>query len=158
MFKKLALVGALWLVLAASSGAGPNTSIIFDAFDVDAVTFVYCDTSAPQGLTCATGAADDDGWLRVRGLGAKLVVIRPDAIALGAGTVQFTIEGRTQDSTGAYATMDLIAPIDFAAAQAGKPVAIVELVDEIRVGVRINGADDGDAVDDSITVHVDGGQ
>ena len=145
------------LVFGSVSFAGPNTSILFDAFNPSAGTFVYCDTADPQGLICTTGAAAGDGWLRVAGLDGKVIVIRPDTISLVSGTIQFTVEGRVQDAAGNWATMDIIAPIDFDAAQAGHPVAIVErAVEEIRVGVRINGTDDG--VDDSITVHFSGGQ
>lgn len=145
------------LVFGGVSLAAPNTSIIFDAFNPTAETFVYCDTGDPQGLICTTGAAAGDGWLRVPGLDGKIVVIRPDTVSLTSGTIQFTVEGRFQDKDGNWATMDLIALIDFAAAQAGHPVAVVErAVEEIRVGVRINGTDDG--VDDSITVHFNGGQ
>lgn len=151
------LLGLLGLLLLASAlVAAPNTSILFDAFNPTAGTFVYCDIAAPQGLPCTTGAAAGDGWLRVVGLGNMVVVIRPDTVSLTAGSIQFTIEGRFQDRAGNWATMVLIAPIDFAAAQAGHPVALFENVEEIRVGVRINGTDD--AVDDSVTVHFNGGQ
>ncbi len=148
----LAAILDLGLALASS-----RTKIMFDAFDVAAGTFVYCDVaSPPTGVTCTTGAAADDGWLQVRGMDAKRIIIRPDIVSLAAGTIEVTIEARTTDSDGNFATETSIAPINYAAAQAGQGVRIVENVEQIRVGLRINGADDG--VPDSVTVHYDGGQ
>lgn len=147
----------LILLVAVMATAGPNTRTVFDAFNPTAGTFVYCDTADPQGLTCTTGAAADDGWFNVRGLDNKSVMINPDTVSLTAGSIQFTIESRTRrNASEGWSTMTLIAPIDFAAAQSpGHPVAIFENPDQLRVGVRINGTDD--AVDDSITVRFDGG-
>lgn len=132
---------------------------IFDSFDVDAGTFVYCDVSDPNTpfLACNTGGSGNDandGWVGVRGMSEKRVTIRVDAIALTSGNIEFTIEGRSTDDEGNRVTADLIAVIQKTAVAAGQPVRVVEDYDEIRVGVRINGVDDGDAVDEDITVHI----
>lgn len=154
---KLRFLLATFLMASPFLRAGPNTYLLFDAFNPSAGTFVYCDSgSPPTGVTCSTGAAAGDGWIGVRGLDKKLVIIRPDTVSLTSGSIQATIEGRIEDSDGNWSTMTLIAPIDYAAAQSGQPVSVVENVEQIRVGLRINGTDDG--VDDSVTVHFDSGQ
>lgn len=153
----LTFLAYVLLTAWSMSVAGPNTYVMFTAYNPAAGTFVYCDSaSPPSGVTCVSGAGADDGWRGVRGLGNKSVIIRPDTVSLTSGTIQFTVEGRIADRAGNFASMDLVAPIDFAAAAAGLSVLIVENVEQIRVGVRINGTDDG--VPDSITVHFDGGQ
>ncbi len=152
------------LFLAAVSSAafaqpGSRPVRVFSSFDPDAGTFVYCDTTNPNPpfLKCDTsggGAGANDGWIGVRGMSEKVVTIRVDAIALTAGTIEFVVEGRSTDDEGNNVTARLIAPIGKTAVSPGQPVRIVEDYDEIRIGVRINGTDDGDAVPDDITVHV----
>ncbi len=158
--KWIRTIGAIVLLVALVGAlpAGRSTVRLFDAFDVAAGTFVYCDsTSPPTGVTCATGAATDDGWVTgIRGMDAKVVIVRPDTVDLTSGSIQVTIEGRVSDASGSYATMDLVAPVDFAAAQAGVIIQIIENVEQLRVGLRINGVDNANA--DSVTVHFDGGQ
>ncbi|MGH9365257.1 MAG: hypothetical protein ACRD1B_08350, partial [Thermoanaerobaculia bacterium] len=133
------------------------------AYDIDSLVYVYCVPAVPVPFvacdTGGTGVGADDGWIGVRGMSEKAVIIRVDAIELGApgvDSIDFTIEGRWLDSSGTLATATLIAPISKIAVAEGQPVRIPENIEEIRVGVRINGTDDGgDAVVESITVHVD---
>lgn len=154
---------ALWVgvsvITTVFAQPGVRPVKVFSAFDVDSTSFVYCVPAAPvQFVACNTaGAGTDagDGWIGVRGMSEKAVIIRVDAIALTAGSIDFTIEGRWLDSAGTRATATLIVPISKTAVAAGQPVRIPENVEEIRVGVRINGTDDGDGVPDSVTVHVD---
>lgn len=160
MKRSAVLLVALLTAVGLSAQPGVRPVKVFSAFDVDAVTFVYCVPTAPVAFvacnTAGAGADAGDGWVGVRGMSEKEVIIRVDAIMLAAGSLDFTIEGRWLDSAGTRATATLIAPISKTAVAAGQPVRIPENVEEIRVGVRINGADDGgDAVVESITVHVD---
>lgn len=161
--KKFAFALLILATPALMAQPGVRPVKVFDAFDVDDVTFVYCVPSAPVPFvacdTLGAGDGDDDGWIGVRGMSEKEIIVRVDAIELddpGVESLQFTIEGRWVDSSGTRATATLIAPIDKLVVAAGQTVRIPENVEEIRVGVRINGLDDGgDAVVESVTVHVD---
>ncbi|MGH7166371.1 MAG: hypothetical protein ACREIS_12700, partial [Nitrospiraceae bacterium] len=145
--KKLALL-ALLLAIAAGLAAQPGVRPVkvFGAYDIDSLVYVYCVPAVPVPFvacdTGGTGVGADDGWIGVRGMSEKEVIIRVDAIVLTAGSIDFTIEGRWLDSSGTRATATLIAPISKTAVAAGQPVRIPENIEEIRVGVRINGTDD----------------
>lgn len=161
--KKLSLLSFILIASALAAQPGVRPVKVFSAFDVDATTFVYCVPAVPVAFvacnTLGAGADAGDGWVGVRGVSEKEVIIRVDAISLavpGVDSLDFTIEGRWLDSSGTRATATLIVPISKTAVAAGQPVRIPENIEEIRVGVRINGADDGgDAVVESVTVHVD---
>ena len=86
----------------------------------------------------------------------KRVTIRVDDLALTAGSIRFVVEGRSTDDEGNKVTAQLIAFIDKAAVAPGQPVRILEDYEEIRVGVRINGTDDGDVSPEDVTIHIFG--
>ena len=127
---------------ASIATTGANTQPVFDAFDVPDATFTYCDPATPQPrVTCdtaGTGKGGDDGWLDVRGMTNKQVIIR--VVTLGATELAFTVEGRWSLSQGTNtfnaATATLIDPILFTATNNGQVFRFVEQMDELRIGVR----------------------
>jgi hypothetical protein len=166
-YRSLLLAAIAWAMMIF--GAVPTETVhaqpgvrpvrVFNAFDVDATTFVYCVPATPVAFvacdTLGAGAGADDGWVNVRGMSIREAVLRIDAMALTAGTIEFTVEGRWTDAAGTKATATLISPIDKAAAGPGQVVVIAENVEEMRIGVRIDGTDDADAVPESVTIHVE---
>ena len=104
--KRLAFALALFLCLATVASA-QKTSIIFENFDLDSTTELFCDTvtfstSPPRGMdVCATGSAAEDGWIDARTEDFKGVVIIIDAMALTSGTIDVRIYGRVRIGTTA---------------------------------------------------------
>lgn len=151
--QKLALVVPVVAILlfAWLADSSPATIELFSAFDVDSGSFVY-------NVDCGA-ACNADGYLVVTGRDAKSITVRVDAIALTAGSIEFQIEGRTQigvSSPPVFHTFTIFTDNRDVVAD-GTLVPIVEdRVDEIRVGLRVNGTDDGDAADESVSVIFDG--
>ena len=166
----LATLTAFFTLTAPERGnaQGIKATIVFEDFDVDTVgSFTFCDTSDPPGLgaVCTTGTDANDGWMRVPP-GVKEVNINVDncrVLTSGVASCRVTVEGRyeIEGSTGVaklFKTSTLIGPLDFFdVANDGVTVRIVEGVDELRVGLSIEGGtdEDGASADDLITVVLD---
>lgn len=131
-------------LFALPAWTGPKTVSILSDFDVDSGMFVYCDVSTPvPRITCETGMGDDDGYIRVVGDGDKEVIILVTQLALASGNIEFQVEGRTQLKDGSFVKFNIVPGIDKdVASDLGQFIRIPEVMDEIRVGVRIEGTDD----------------
>jgi len=150
--KRLAFALALLLCLATVASAQKRTDI-FENFDLDSTSEVFCDTgqaSLPEGMTqCTTGTADEDGWVDARTEDFKGVVIIIDAMALTSGTIDVRIYGRVKDGTTAT---ELGTVRTFAAADQ-QYVVVPEALRQIRVSYRINGTDDGDGSPEDVSLY-----
>ncbi len=151
--KRLAFTLALFLCLASIASA-QKTSIVFENFDLDSTTELFCDTgqsSLPRGMDqCTTGTDDEDGWIDARTEDFKGVAIHIDAMALNAGTIDVQIYGRVRAGTTEIAL--LAAPLDFASADT-QYVVVPEALRQVRIGLVINGTDDGDGADEDISIY-----
>jgi hypothetical protein len=151
------LLGLALLGVCASLALGQaQITNVFDSYDLDVNTFVYCDPAdIGQGITaCATGAAATDGWIDVRNHGDKSVGVVLNEVAVTGGII-VTFEVRYQMEGGEFTDtitlMTLIAK-DTALTD-NQSVRIPDEVTQLRVGIRIGTADDGgDAVEEDIDI------
>jgi len=155
--KRIAFALALVLCLAipAATQTGGKRADIFENYDLDSVAYVYCDpvtyaTNPPEGMDqCSTGTAAEDGWVDARTEDFKGIAMHVDAMALAAGTIDISIYARVKVGTS---PIQLGLTNSFAAVGTHY-VVIPEALRQIRVGIRINGADDGDAADEDISIY-----
>lgn len=152
--KRIAFTLALILCLASVASA-QKRSDIFENYDLDSTTEIFCDTvtfatNPPEGMgQCSTGSADEDGWIDSRTEDFKSVAIHIDALALTAGSIDVAIYGRVKvgttpiqlGTTLSYTTVDT------------KIVVVPEAIRQIRIGIVINGTDDGDAADEDVSIY-----
>ncbi len=130
-------------------------SDIFENYDLDSTSEIFCDTatfvaSPPESMTtCATGSAAEDGWLDARTEDFKGIAIHIDVMALTSGTIDVAVYGRVKVGTTA---IQLGTTQAFAAA-ATQYIVVPEAVRQIRVGIVINGVDDGDAADEDVSFY-----
>ena len=143
----------LLATLQEPTRANPNTITVVDAFDPPDATFTYCDVAKVQprvacDVVLGTGKGAEDGWIDVRGMGEKQVVIR--VVTLGATELQFIVEGRIELTRGtntfSQATADLIAPIDVTATGNGQVFRFIEQIDQLRIGSRESVGSGADSV------------
>jgi hypothetical protein len=152
--KRLAYALAL-LLCFSSLAAAQKTSIVFENFDLDSVTEIFCDTatfstSPPKGMSqCSTGSADEDGWIRVSSEDFKGVAIHIDVMALTSGTIDVAIYGRVRAGS---TPIELGTTRDYASAET-QYVVVPEALRELRIGIVINGVDDGDAADEDVSIY-----
>lgn len=154
--KRFIIAGALLLAISTFAFAQKRTDI-FENFDLDSTTELFCDTATfttsppfPKGMTqCNTGSAAEDGWIDARTEDFKGVAIHIDAMALSSGTIDIAIYGRVKSGA---TPIQLGLTIDFAAA-ATRYVVVPEALREIRIGLVINGTDDGDGADEDISIY-----
>lgn len=152
--KRLAFTLALFLCLASIASA-QKRSDIFENYDLDSTTEIFCDTvtyatAPPEGMdACTTGSAAGDGWIDARTEDFKSVAIHIDVMALTAGTIDVAIYGRVKVGTTA---MQLGTTQQYAAA-ATQIVVVPEAIRQIRIGIVINGTDDGDAADEDVSIY-----
>lgn len=144
MIKKFLLIAASCLLLIQTSFAA-DTYRIFVDFDVDSTSYVYCDTTAiPAEMSaCASGTAANDGWVPVNSI-YKAIQITLDQLSTDTAGIDYIVYGRLYGETIGDV---IVAEATLADAVEGEATVIVlnqdELVNEIRVGLKINTADDG---------------
>jgi hypothetical protein len=152
--KRLAFALALLLCLASIASA-QKTSYIFQNYQLDSTSEIFCDTvtfatTPPEGMAqCSTGSAAEDGWIDTRQEDFKSVAILIDAISLTAGMIDVTLYGRVAvgqtpikiGTTQMYTTTD------------GKIIVVPEALRQIRIGLVINGTDGVGDEDVSITYY-----
>lgn len=150
--KRIALALALFLCLATVASA-QKLSIVFENFDLDSTSELFCDTGQsflPRGMVqCTTGTADEDGWIDARTEDFKTVAIHIDALALTSGSIDVAIYGRVKTGT---------TPIQLGTTQdyttvSTQSVVVPEAMRQIRIGLVINGVDDGDAADEDVSIY-----
>lgn len=152
--KHLAFTLALVLCLVTVASAQKRADIL-ENYDLDSTTEIYCDpvsyaTDPPEGMDqCSTGSAAEDGWIDSRTEDFKGLAIHIDAMALSAGTIDVAIYARVKVGT---TPMQLGTTQQYASA-ATQYVVIPEATRQIRIGIRINGTDDGDAADEDISLY-----
>ena len=152
--KRIALALALFLCLASTVSA-QKLSVVFENFDLDSTSEIFCNsttfsTSPPEGMDqCTTGSADADGWIDARTEDFKTVAIHIDALALTSGSIDVAIYGRVKTGT---------TPIQLGTTQdyttvSTQSVVVPEAMRQIRIGIVINGVDDGDAADEDVSIY-----
>lgn len=90
-----------WYQTEVQAQAGPRLRevVLFDNYDLNSTSFIYCDTgSPPAGVACSTGSATDDGWITVAS--EELKAFEIDIAALTATSVEVQVEARLRDSGG----------------------------------------------------------
>ena len=152
--KRLAIALALLLCLPVLASAQKRADI-FENYDLDSTMEIFCDTvtfatSPPSGMEqCDTGMAAEDGWIDSRTEDFKTVAIIIDDIDLTAGMIDVTLYGRVKEghtpikigTTQSYTTEDT------------KIIVVPEALRQIRIGIVINGTDDGDAADEDVSIY-----
>ena len=148
--KRLALALALVLSVASLASA-QKTSVVFENYDLDSTTEIFCDTGQaqlPEGMNqCTTGSAAEDGWIDARQEDFKTVAIHIDAVALTAGMIDVAVYGRVKEGT---TPIKLGVTLSYTTTDA-KALVVPEAMRQIRIGIVINGTDDGDAADEDVT-------
>jgi len=151
--KRLAFALTL-LLCSATFVSAQKRADIFENYDLDSTTEIFCDTvtfatSPPEGMEqCSTGSAAEDGWVDARQEDFKSVAIIIDAIALTAGMIDITLYGRVKEGH----TPIKIGTTQMFTATDGKIIVVPEALRQIRIGIVINGTDDGDAADEDISI------
>jgi hypothetical protein len=144
----------LSLVLLSTPAFGARVTI-FNNFDLDAVAFVFCDTTdVPVGMTCVTGVADEDGWITVRQDVGKTFTVIIDALVVTGG-LDITIQARVTEADGTLSgAVTLVNLINKTTATTDNQIIrIPDEVTQLRFGMEIGTADDGgDADPEDITV------
>lgn len=157
--RRLTLLGltllflGVWATPAHGQGRIAN---IFNDYDLDAVAYVYCDTTSIPALmpTCATGVAADDGWIDVRGDADKVLGIAIDTIGV-VGGIDIRIEVRYQKEAGVYTSAIVLMQLinKTTAATDNQSVRLPDEVTQFRVGMQIGTNDDGgDAIVEDIDI------
>lgn len=143
------LLALALLLYAASAYAQAYT--VFEDYDLDSTSYVYCETGdIPTGMSaCATGIAAGDGWM-VKAYNQYLSVSMEIDQVVVTGGIDFRIEARMLNDDGTYTAGIAIWPADGAknktlATGADNEIQLVpDHVYQIRVGIKIGSADDGD--------------
>ena len=156
--RRLTLLGLTLLMLGVWAspvrGQGRISNILND-YDLDDITFVYCDPANVGALiiACATGQAAGDGWIDTRNHSSKVVGIAIDVLGV-VGGVDITFEVRYQKEDGTYtAAITLMNLINKATAITdNQSVRIPDEVIQFRVGIEIGTNDDGDGVIEDIDI------
>lgn len=150
MIKRLLLATALIGLLPAQIGyaqGGPAVIFVFEDFEATA-TETVCETGtsyAPNTvLTCATGVADEDGWIDVAGLREKSVGIELDALASTSVTVKIYTRYRSSLTTHTE-EIEIFTTGTMTAVDTDNAY-VPDAVDQIRVSVQSAGDAAGDLV------------
>lgn len=152
--KRLVLALTLLLCLATVVSA-QKRSDIFENYDLDSTTEIFCDTvtfstTPPEGMTaCSTGSAAEDGWVDARTEDFKGIAVHVDALALTAGSIDVRVYGRVKTGT---TPIPLSLTIAYTTVTR-QYIVVPEAVFQVRVGIRINGIDDGDASPEDISIY-----
>ena len=152
--KRIAFALALILCLASFASAQKRADV-FENYDLDSTTEIFCNaatfaTSPPEGMTqCDTGSDAEDGWIDTRQEDFKSVAIIIDAIALTAGSIDISLYGRVKEGT----TPIEIGTTQMFTATDGKLIVVPEALRQMRIGIVINGTDDGDAADEDVSIY-----
>lgn len=143
MIKKTLITLATIFVIIPAFAA--DTYRIYVDFDVDSTSYVYCDTTAiPAEMSaCVSGIAANDGWVPVNSI-YKGIQITADQLSTDGTGIDYIVEGRLYGETIGVA---VISEATIADAAEGTAVLLNmnqdELVNEVRIGLKINTADDG---------------
>jgi len=140
-YKLLLIVGLLALVPPAVFGQ--QTITIFNNYDLDVTAYTYCDSAnIPSGIpVCVTTAqAATDGWFTVNNEEQRTIQVSIDQIVVTGG-IDVTIEGKV---TGATSIVTIWTDNVTTADTDNDIIAVPENVDQLRVGMKIGSADDGD--------------
>jgi len=152
--ERLVFITTLFLCLTSFVSAQKRSDIL-ENYDLDSTTEIFCDTvtfavTPPSGMdTCASGTAAEDGWIDARTEDFKGVTIHIDVMALTSGTIDVAIYGRVKVGTTAIQ----LGTTQAYAAAATQYIVVPEAIRQIRVGIIINGVDDGDAADEDISLY-----
>ncbi len=138
----------LMLLLAANGFSQAYT--VFDEYDLDSTSYVYCDTTdIPTGMSaCASGTAATDGWV-TKGKAEALGVFMGISQIGVTGGIDFRIEGRFINDDATYTTAAVLWPADggknkTAGDGTDDEIQLVpDEVSQIRVGIKIGTNDDG---------------
>lgn len=133
------------LTLGFASIAQGQVVSIFDGFDLDTNTFVYCDTTAiPAGMSaCTTGAAVGDGWLTVGRDSRKVFGLFIDQLLVVGGIIG-QLEGRMLKADGTYTSVAILVTLLAKTLTTQNQVILVpEGFEQVRFGIRIGTNDDG---------------
>lgn len=137
----------LAVLLAPTFGwAQGQVADIFNDFELDALAWLYCDTTDVPALmtACATGVAATDGWIDTRGHSDKTVGIAIDQVnVVGGIDIRFEVRYVKEDGTftSAIILMNLINKTT--ADTDNQSVRIPDEVAFFRIGMQIGTADDG---------------
>lgn len=151
--KRLVLALTLLLCLATVASA-QKRSDIFVNYDLDSTTEIFCNattfsTDPPEGMAaCSTGSAAEDGWIDARQEDFRGIAIHIDAMVLTAGTIDVKIYGRVKSGT---TPIQLGTTIAYSVATT-QYVVVPEALAQVRIGIRINGTDDGDALSEDVSL------
>lgn len=161
--KRLTLLGLTLLLGVWASPLLGQTRVasIFHDYDLDAAAYVYCEVgAAPEYMNqCTTGQAANDGWLNVASHQEKVVAIVLDQIDTATG-IDTTIEVRLKTEgdlrTSAITLVNLL--VKTTADTDNQLIRLPDEVEEFRVGIRLNTADDPgpDAIIEDIDVVYNG--
>ena len=137
---RLLLIGLM--ALLPTQVLAQQAFAIFNNYDLDVTNYTYCDSaSTPSQIpVCVTTAqAVTDGWFVVSNEEQRTIQVSIDQIVVTGG-IDVTIEGRV---TGASSIVTIWTDNVTTATTDNDIIAIPENVRELRVGIKIGSADDG---------------
>jgi hypothetical protein len=149
--KRLLNLLAFLTVLLVPTFVYAQAYTVFDDYDLDSTSYVYCDTTdIPTGMSaCASGTAAGDGWM-VKAYNAHMGVSMELDQGNVTGGVDFRIEARfVNDDGSTYSDAIAIWPADGAKNKTAfdgtedEIQLVPDHVYQIRVGIKIGTADDG---------------
>lgn len=144
----LAFILVAWFMTTALAHAQAYT--VFDDYDLDSTSYVYCDTTdIPTNMSaCASGVAAGDGWM-IKGYNEYMSVAMEMDQGVVTGGVDFRIEARMLNDDATYTDAIAIWPADGAKNKTAfdgtedEIQLVPDHVYQIRVGIKIGSADDG---------------
>jgi len=131
----------LVLLLAAPVQA-QRLATIFNNYDLDATAYTYCDSAnipTEISVCVTTGQAVTDGWMTVPTDARKTFQISIDQIVVTGG-IDITVEAKIK---GATSIVTLWSKNVTTATTDNDTVGVPEDVDQLRIGIKIGAADDG---------------
>jgi hypothetical protein len=137
------IAGILLLSCAVSAQRNIPQVTLFSSYDLDSTSYVFCDTgNIPTGMSaCASGTAANDGWVKVAGHEFKAIEIVIDQLNVTGG-IDFKIEARIA-ATGSASVIWPSVSANKTLTTENEIVPIQEPCYQIRVGMKIGSADDG---------------
>lgn len=147
--KRMLLFYAIAVFYAVALFGQLQSAEVFNAFDLDDTTYIFCDTTDIPGImsACSTGAAAGDGWITVSRFEKHTVGFIMDQVNVTGG-IDVQIQGRMllEDGTYAAAVSTLFQFTNKTAVDGtdDQLVTVVDGIAQIRVGIKIGTADDGD--------------
>ncbi len=132
----------LLCLLLATPTYAQRLATIFNNYDLDVTAYTYCDSAnIPTEIpVCVTTAqAVTDGWMSVSNDARKTFQISIDQIVVTGG-IDITVEGKV---TGSTSIVTIWTDNVTTATTDNDIVTVPEDVNQLRIGIKIGTADDG---------------